>query len=157
MSGPDTETDPKRVLRLRREFDAPLEKVYDAFTNPAVMRRWWGPQTMQVYQCEVDLQPGGTWCVGLLTADGQQRNVSGTFTRVEQQAISFTWRWDYTGAPPTQTEVSIEFQRIGAARCAIVLQQQLFDSVDDCNNHQGGWHSSFLSLEGYLQQQGSAT
>jgi len=139
------------VLHMNREFDAPVEKLVEAFTNPAVMTQWWGPEGMQVYRCEVDLQPGGAWCVGLLGADGEPRDVSGRFTQVEDRAIAFTWRWHYEGASDVETLVSIAFEHISDLRSAIHLTQQTFASVADRDNHKGGWTSSFGCLDNYLK------
>jgi uncharacterized protein YndB with AHSA1/START domain len=54
---------PDRELVLTRTFDAPRELVFDAFTNPQHLIRWWGPEGCSVISCEADPRPGGTWCI----------------------------------------------------------------------------------------------
>ncbi len=141
-----------KVLRLTREFDAPLETLYQAFTNPAIMAQWFGPESMRVYRCEVDLELGGAWFVGLETASGEHRDVYGRFTLIDNLALAFTWRWVYPGAPDTETRVNIVFESISRKRSRIHLTQQVFDSEDARNSHNQGWSSSFNSLQTYLKQ-----
>jgi uncharacterized protein YndB with AHSA1/START domain len=51
---------PGYVVRIERTFDAPAEAVFDAWTRPEVMRRWWhaGPD-WETPEAEVDLRVGG--------------------------------------------------------------------------------------------------
>jgi len=48
-------------LMITREFDAPRHLVYQAWTTPELIRRWWSGQRGEVTSIEVDLRPGGTW------------------------------------------------------------------------------------------------
>jgi uncharacterized protein YndB with AHSA1/START domain len=50
------------VLRLEREFSATPEEVFDAWTNPDVLTRWWAARpTWTSPGCEVDLRVGGRY------------------------------------------------------------------------------------------------
>jgi uncharacterized protein YndB with AHSA1/START domain len=44
-----------------REFDFPRERVFEAWTNPEQLARWWGPKGFANTFHEFDLRPGGTW------------------------------------------------------------------------------------------------
>ena len=44
---------------LTRVFDAPRQRVYDAFTKPELLKRWFGPRGWSLTTCEVDLRVGG--------------------------------------------------------------------------------------------------
>lgn len=46
---------------LRRSFAAPRRLVFDAFTRPELLRRWYGPRGWRLVVCEIDLRPGGAW------------------------------------------------------------------------------------------------
>lgn len=52
-----------REVRITRVFDAPRALVYEAFTNPKHVRRWWGclGEGYSVPVCEADVRPGGKW------------------------------------------------------------------------------------------------
>jgi uncharacterized protein YndB with AHSA1/START domain len=55
---------------LTRVLEAPRERVFAAFTEPAHMLRWWGPPGCTVVASTMDLRPGGRYHYGLRTPDG---------------------------------------------------------------------------------------
>jgi uncharacterized protein YndB with AHSA1/START domain len=46
-------------VHVEREFDAPIERVWAAWTTPDDLRAWWGPTGFTCPRAEVDLRPGG--------------------------------------------------------------------------------------------------
>jgi uncharacterized protein YndB with AHSA1/START domain len=48
-------------ILITREFDAPRELVYRAYTTPELVRRWWHAKRGEVTVCEIDLRVGGEW------------------------------------------------------------------------------------------------
>jgi uncharacterized protein YndB with AHSA1/START domain len=52
-----------RELVVRRTFDAPARIVFDAWTKPELLKRWWAPKSFGVslFECESDLRVGGTY------------------------------------------------------------------------------------------------
>jgi uncharacterized protein YndB with AHSA1/START domain len=48
-------------ILITRQFDAPAELVFKAYTTPELVRRWWGFETSEWLVCDVDLRVGGTW------------------------------------------------------------------------------------------------
>lgn len=46
-------------MTLVRTFDAPRQLVFDCFTRPEHMARWWGPRQFTAPVCELDPRPGG--------------------------------------------------------------------------------------------------
>jgi uncharacterized protein YndB with AHSA1/START domain len=48
-------------LVWERTFDAPLERVWSAFTDPTLIPRWWGPHGTTTTVVEMDVRPGGKW------------------------------------------------------------------------------------------------
>jgi uncharacterized protein YndB with AHSA1/START domain len=48
-------------LLITREFDAPKNLVYKAYTTPDLVRRWWTGERGEMTECEIDLRVGGTW------------------------------------------------------------------------------------------------
>ena len=49
------------VLRLSRRFKAPREAVFRAFTDPAALAKWFGPEGVNVQNVQIDLRPGGAY------------------------------------------------------------------------------------------------
>jgi uncharacterized protein YndB with AHSA1/START domain len=50
-----------RELTITRVFNAPRPLVFNAYTMPEYLKRWWGPSQWPVVACTVDLRPGGEW------------------------------------------------------------------------------------------------
>lgn len=48
-------------ILITREFDAPRHLVYEALTNPELVKRWWSGQRGTVTLAEIDLRVGGRW------------------------------------------------------------------------------------------------
>jgi uncharacterized protein YndB with AHSA1/START domain len=57
-------------LTIVREFNAPRERVFAAFTDPGMMVRWWGPYGFTTPLCELDARSGGTIRIQMRGADG---------------------------------------------------------------------------------------
>ena len=57
-------------FEISRTYPAPRDKVWQAWTEPARLRHWWGPSGFTVHTCKVDLRPGGTFLYGMKAPDG---------------------------------------------------------------------------------------
>jgi uncharacterized protein YndB with AHSA1/START domain len=57
-------------ILITREFAAPKELVYKAFTTPELVKRWWSANRGEVTIAEIDLRVGGTWRYVMVTTDG---------------------------------------------------------------------------------------
>ncbi len=69
-SGTATVTLPSDTqILITREFDAPKRLVYQAYTTPELIKRWWSGDRGEVTSAEVDLRVGGTWRY-VMTANG---------------------------------------------------------------------------------------
>jgi uncharacterized protein YndB with AHSA1/START domain len=56
-------------ILITREFDAPKEVVYKAFTTPELVKRWWHAKRGEMTVAEIDLRLGGKWRY-VMVADG---------------------------------------------------------------------------------------
>ncbi len=56
-------------ILVTREFDAPADLVFDAWTTPDLVKRWWAGDRGQVTEAQIDLQIGGRWR-WVITANG---------------------------------------------------------------------------------------
>jgi uncharacterized protein YndB with AHSA1/START domain len=66
-------------ILITREFDAPRELVYRAYTTPELVRRWWHANRGEVTTCEIDLQVGGKWRYVSVTPEGQEVGFHGEY------------------------------------------------------------------------------
>jgi uncharacterized protein YndB with AHSA1/START domain len=69
-------------ILITREFDAPKELVYKAFTAPDLVKRWWHANRGEVTVAEIDLRVGGKWRYVSITDDGTEVGFHGEYLEV---------------------------------------------------------------------------
>lgn len=57
---------------ISREFNAPRERVWQAWTEPARLQQWFSPRGFSVIKADLDLRAGGTYHYGMRMADGRE-------------------------------------------------------------------------------------
>jgi uncharacterized protein YndB with AHSA1/START domain len=71
-----------REIVLTRVFDAPAHLVYEAFTDPELLKRWFGPHGWSLTVCEVDLRVDGAWRFVLQGPDGRTMGMGGVYREI---------------------------------------------------------------------------
>jgi len=71
-----------REIVLTRVFNAPRHLVFDAFSKPELLKRWFGPHGWSLSTCEVDFRVGGGFRFILQGPDGQQMGMRGTYREI---------------------------------------------------------------------------
>jgi len=146
-------TQEETVLRLSRKFGAPRERVFDAWTNPDVLRRWWAASpTMEGTLAELDLREGGCYRLGMRdTESGNEHVVVGEYREIRRpERLAYTWMWE--GAPQMtggETLVEVEFLEDGDGT-EVVLVHSGFVSDESREQHAHGWSGCLDSLGRYL-------
>src|ERR1700732_1714068 len=77
-----------REIVLTRVFDAPRHLVFEAFTRPELLKRWFGPRGWSLVVCEVDLKVGGGWRFVLRSPDGKEMGMRGIYLEIDRPARS---------------------------------------------------------------------
>lgn len=75
-----TPTDQEIVLT--RVFDAPRHLVFEAFSKPELLKRWFGPHGWSLVVCDVDMKVGGTFRFVLRGPDGTQMGMRGVYREI---------------------------------------------------------------------------
>ncbi|MGD8921952.1 MAG: SRPBCC domain-containing protein [Candidatus Zixiibacteriota bacterium] len=88
---------PVKEVEFERTFDAPVEAVWQAWTDPGKLKAWWGPDNVSIPECEVDLRVGGRIYIVMEAGEamgpykGTRWPMEGEFTVVEKNArLSYT-------------------------------------------------------------------
>jgi uncharacterized protein YndB with AHSA1/START domain len=66
-------------ILITREFDAPAELVYRAWTTPELIKRWWAGKRGGVTLAEVDLRVGGSWRYVMVAEGGSEVGFHGEY------------------------------------------------------------------------------
>ena len=128
------------TLLVRRVIQADVQRVFDAWTRPELLVKWWGPRPVTCREAEVDLQVGGAYRIGNLFPDGSVLFIVGEFEVVEPpRRLVYTWRLDQRSGPEAEeSRVTVRFESQGAATEVIVLHERI-DSEKTRADHEHGW------------------
>jgi uncharacterized protein YndB with AHSA1/START domain len=96
MAGATTVTTPTdREIVTERVFDAPRERVFATYTDPALIPQWWGPRRMTTTVDQMDLRPGGNWRFVMREPDGSEIGFKGIYREVTlPERIVQTFEWE---------------------------------------------------------------
>jgi uncharacterized protein YndB with AHSA1/START domain len=85
----------KPITILTRVFDAPRSLVYDAYTNPKHIEKWWGRRNMKTVVEKMDVRPGGAWRYVQYAPDGKEFAFRGEYREiVPQERIVSTFEYE---------------------------------------------------------------
>lgn len=73
-----------RSIRLTKQLNAPVEKVWEVWSNPNHIKHWWGPDGFTNTITKMDLQPGGEWLLVMHGPDGTDYDNRSVFTEIVQ-------------------------------------------------------------------------
>lgn len=135
------------TLRLERRINAPLGQVYRAFTDPARVARWMGPEGYEASVDRFDFRVGGAYRLILTSENGVRRPVSGEYLEIEDgRSIALSWRWEHEGKSGVTTVVRFGFAVSGDGT-AITLTHTGFPEEGNAVAHGDGWTSTLNCLE----------
>lgn len=143
-------------LVLTRIIEAPREKVFAAWTDPAQVSRWMGPGTITAEVQALDLRAGGAYRIVMHGIPaGNAHIVTGVYRAVEPPArLVYTWAWEQDAATHTaghETVVTVTFRALGN-RTELTLRHERFDTATSRDSHGQGWTGCFDKLDRYLAQ-----
>jgi uncharacterized protein YndB with AHSA1/START domain len=132
------------TFRLERSFAASPEDVFDAWTNPKVLERWWTVQSSDGSpKCDVDLRVGGRYVLRMRDDDGELHIVGGEYREVDRpRRLVYTWRWEGDGGlhPGHVSVVTVEFRADGDVT-TVVLEHSGLASEQSRTRHGAGWQT----------------
>lgn len=107
-----------RQIHIVREFDAPRDRVFDAFTDGEQISQWWGPRNTETIVDKLEAKTGGDWRFVHRNEDGSETVFRGTFREVTPpERIAWTFEWD--GMPGYVSVDSTEFEELDGGRTRV--------------------------------------
>jgi serine/threonine protein kinase len=130
---------PDSTIRLTKTIPAPVERVFETWTDPAGMFDWYAPtDEFTTPLAEVDLRVNGTYRVGMQQGD-VLHVVSGQYCRIEPPTVlSFTWAWESPRPCVQETQVTVEFRPNGSGT-DLTLTHERFRDEGQRQGHAKGW------------------
>ena len=71
-----------RTLTIKKTLPAPVELVWQAWTQPDHIAKWWGPPGMEVKIIEHDFKIGGKWKYSMVMPDGNEFITEGVYSEI---------------------------------------------------------------------------
>jgi uncharacterized protein YndB with AHSA1/START domain len=146
-------TDENTRLEIRRVINAPRDRVYAAWTDPAQLKEWWGPESVRTRNLVADARVGGKYRWDLTNPEGEEMTVFGEYRElVAGKKIVFTWKWDDDDDWKTvNSVVTIELSdRDGGTE--LTLTHEKLPSEASRDRHNEGWESVLDRLEKFFNK-----
>ena len=110
----DAPADADREFVVTRVFDAPRDLVWAAWTDPAQVVKWWGPQGFTLTIEEMDVRTGGVWKSTMRGPDGTEYLNDCVFIEVvKPERIVYQLTGGRKRSPDIRAEVSFVFEAMG--------------------------------------------
>ena len=135
-------------LIVRRRIRATPERLFEAWTQPAQLRLWWGPASVDCIDAEVDLRVGGRYRIANRFPDGTVLWITGVFEVIEApHKLVYTWGLEPLAGAPER--VTVQFQAHHELTEVIVTHQGI-PSAQVRDRHDEGWRGCLDGLANYL-------
>ena len=145
-------------LELKQVFDAPIEKVWDAWTKPENIKQWLSPEGMINPEVAGELKPGGKYRIVM---EGENLEVAphsgtvivgGKYLEIDKpNKLSFTWLWEGAPEETHTTKVTVLLKRLTKSKTEVTLIHTGFPDEDMRQEHNRGWNSTFRKLNKCLE------
>ena len=140
-------TTKNREIRINRTFNAPRELVFDAWTEPDKIGRWWGPNGFTTTTQNMDFCVGGNWVYIMHGPDGTDYPNRIVYTEIKKPKLI---KYDHSGQRPddeVRFKVTVNFEKNG--KKTIIDFRMVFPTVEARDNA-----AEFGAVEGAHQTLG---
>lgn len=145
MTMPDP-TAESRELVLVRTIDASPDKLFRAWTEPALLKEWFTPRPWTVSRAEIDVRPGGTSLIVMRSPEGQEFPNRGVYLEVvKHQRIVFTDAYTQAWEPsakPFMTAI-INFKDLGGGKTQYAARVLHWSAADRKTHEDMGFHQGW--------------
>ena len=148
-----TKASEKLSLEIKRFINAPRDRVYAAWTDPAQLRQWFGPEKVQTRNLIADARVGGKFRWELINSEGEKMTCLGEYRELQPgRKIVFTWQWDDDEDWEDHTSVvTVELSdRDNGTELRLIHEQLPNEASRD--GHTEGWNSALDKLEKFFSR-----
>src|SRR5262245_5021557 len=112
MSEPNT-------ITTTRTISFPIEKVWEAWTNPAILKIWWGPAGFTNTFHTHEFREGGKWIYTMHGPDAGNYENDAWYTKIEESVLL---QWNRNSQPRFLT--TVQFEKLSSSQTKIVWQMK---------------------------------
>ena len=134
------------MVRIERTFLASAQEVFDAWTSPEVMRRWFHcAPDWDTPEAEVDLRVGGKVRVVMRRPDGTEAGAQGEY-RLIDRPHRLVMNWSFDDDPSNEQLIELSFSESEGSTTVLMVNSGI--STDERRASQDwGWHGCLDELE----------
>ena len=146
-------------ITITRVFDAPRERVWQAWTDPEVLMRWWGPKDFTSPACRIDLRVGGAYLFCMRSPEGQDFWSTGIYREIvplqrlactdsfadENDNVVPASHYGMDGDFPLELQVTVTFEEQDG-KTVMTLRHAGFPPGQMADLAAAGWNQSFDKL-----------
>jgi uncharacterized protein YndB with AHSA1/START domain len=146
-----TKSSEQTSLTIKRVIKAPRDRVYAAWTDPAQLRQWFGPDNVRTRELVADIRIGGKYRWDIISPEEEQMAVSGEYLElVPGKKVVFTWQWeDDENWENRVSVVTVELSDRGE-NTELTLTHEKLPNEQSRDNHNEGWTKVINRLENFL-------
>lgn len=136
------------TLVIQRTVPAAVERVWDAWTNPDKLSKWFAPEGFEVGKVRADVQAGGQYRIEMNDPDRDEHIVFGQYLEVARyERIQSTWRWE---GSDIETLLTVEFAAGEGGTTELTLTHERFPDADLRDKHNEGWTGVLNRLDAFV-------
>jgi uncharacterized protein YndB with AHSA1/START domain len=154
-------------VKIVREFNAPVEQVWEAWSSPELMKQWWGPKDFTAPTIKIDFRAGGKYLYAMHGPAGTEYDIdmwnTGTYKEIvpNKRIVYLDSFSDADGNPvpssvygmsgfPDQMLVTIEFEALEGGKTRLTLTHVGAPAGIQADNMTIGWNQSLDKLAASL-------
>lgn len=140
-------------LQIKRFIKAPRGRVYAAWTDPAQMKQWFGPESVRTRGLIAEARVGGQFRWDLTTSEGEEMTMLGEYRELRpDKKIVFTWQWQ--NDEDWKDRISIVTVELDDAKggTELRLTHEQLPGKESRDGHTGGWNSALDKLEKFFSR-----
>lgn len=145
---------PAWQLEIERVVSAPPARVWEAWTNPDQMKRWFAPRPFQLVVNRMDLRPGGRFEMAMRGPDGADFPFTGVY-RIVEPAERLCWSGEFREGPADQMTTLVVFEDLGGRTRVQALQtfHVMTETIRMATGGaQQGWTMTLNQLEEFVAE-----
>ena len=138
---------------IRRLIKAPRDRVYAAWTDPAQLKQWFGPENVQTRELVADARVGGKFVWDLINSEGEKMTMRGEYRELQPgKRIVFSWQWE--DDEDWENHISIVTVELADAEGGTELRliHEQLPNEQSRDGHTRGWNSALDKLQKFFNE-----
>jgi uncharacterized protein YndB with AHSA1/START domain len=136
------------TLVVRRRIKSTPERLFAAWTQPALLASWWGPEGVSCPSAQIDLRVGGSYRIANRFPDGSIVWIAGIFEAIDApRRLVYSWKLESQTGPPERVTVCFVAD---AWSTEVVVTHERIPSETARTGHERGWVGCLDGLERFI-------